>query len=129
MQAIFLRLLRRDNATLPVDHPESYLRRAAVNGAIDVVRARQDARSVPLEESPPDPVDTSGDRDTREAVRSALAKLSPRAAEIFALRFFEGYKNPEIARMLKISQVQVAVVVHRTRKQLQKELKSYLGGK
>jgi hypothetical protein len=31
--------------------------------------------------------------------------------------------------MLKISQVQVAVVVHRTRKQLQKELKSYLGGK
>ncbi len=129
MQAIFLRLLRRDNATLPVDNPESYLRRAAVNGAIDVVRARQDARSVPLEESPPDPVDTSGDRDTREAVRSALAKLSPRAAEIFALRFFEGYKNPEIARMLKISQVQVAVVVHRTRKQLQKELKSYLGGK
>jgi len=129
MQAIFLRLLRRDSATLPVDNPESYLRRAAVNGAIDVVRARQDARSVPLEESPPDPVDTSGDRDTREAVRSALAKLSPRAAEIFALRFFEGYKNPEIARMLKISQVQVAVVVHRTRKQLQKELKSYLGGK
>ena len=83
---------------------------------------------MPLEDSPP-PVAAADQRDTRDAVRVALSRLSPRAAEIFALRFFEGYKNPEIAKMLKISQVQVAVVVHRTRKQLQKELKPMLEGK
>lgn len=128
MQAIFLRLLRRDSASLPVDNPESYLRRAAVNGALDVVRSRQSAAAVPLEESPPHP-SGGDDRETRDALRVALSRLNPRAAEIFSLRFFEGYKNPEIAKMMKISQVQVAVVVHRIRKQLQKELKPYLGGK
>ena len=39
------------------------------------------------------------------------------------------WQNPEIAKILGISQMQVAVVVHRTRKQLQKELKPYLGGR
>lgn len=48
---------------------------------------------------------------------------------MFALRFFEGYSNAEIARMLGMSQVHVAVLLHRTRKQLQKEIRSYLGVK
>lgn len=127
MQAIFLRLLRRDAASLPVGNPDSYLRRAAVNGALDVIRSRHDSRNVPLDDSPPPAV--ADDSDTRDALRSALSRLNPRSAEIFALRFFEGYKNPEIAKMLGISQMQVAVAVHRTRKQLQKELKPYLGGR
>jgi RNA polymerase sigma factor (sigma-70 family) len=56
----------------------------------------------------------------------ALAQLKTRPAEIFALRFFEGFSNPQIARMLGISQVLVAVIVHRTRQQLRKELGAYL---
>jgi RNA polymerase sigma factor (sigma-70 family) len=47
-------------------------------------------------------------------------------AEIFALRFLEGFSNWEIAQTLKISQVRVAVIVHRTRLQLRKELRPYL---
>jgi len=44
-----------------------------------------------------------------------------------SLRFLEGFSNPQIARMLGISQVLVAVIVHRTRQQLRKELRPYLG--
>jgi DNA-directed RNA polymerase specialized sigma24 family protein len=43
------------------------------------------------------------------------------------LRFLEGFSNPQIARMLGISQVLVAVIVHRTRQQLRKKLGAYLG--
>ena len=126
LQAVFLRLLRRDRSAEPVDNPESYLRRAAINVALDTVRAREEARNVPLEEPPP----KSGDqREVRDCLRTALSKLNPRSAEIFALRFFEGYTNPEIARMVGMSQVHVGVSLHRTRKQLQKEVKSYMGGK
>jgi RNA polymerase sigma-70 factor (ECF subfamily) len=60
-----------------------------------------------------------------QALRRALAQLKPRPAEIFALRFLEGFSNPQIARMLGISQVLVAVIVHRTRQQLRKELGAY----
>jgi RNA polymerase sigma-70 factor (ECF subfamily) len=124
LQAVFLRLLRRDRSAEPLDNPESYLRRAAINASLDVVRSRQEASSVPLEESPPGPGDQ---RELRDGLRRALATLNARSAELFALRFFEGYSNPEIARMVGLSQVHVAVLLHRTRKQLQREVRSYLG--
>ena len=127
LQAVFLRLLRRDRSAEPLSNPESYLRRAAVNAALDVVRVRQEQAGVPLEDSPPGPQPGRDQRDLRDGLRRALAALSPRSAEIFALRFFEGHTNPEIARMLGMSQVHVAVLLHRTRKQLQKEIRSYLG--
>jgi RNA polymerase sigma factor (sigma-70 family) len=62
-------------------------------------------------------------------LRRSLSKLSPEAAEVFALRVFEGHSNREIARLLGMSQVAVAVTVHRARRRLQKEISSYLGGK
>ena len=59
--------------------------------------------------------------------RRALALLTPREAEIFALRFFEDQSNQEIARTLGMSQVHVAVILHRTRGRLQKDIRNYLG--
>jgi RNA polymerase sigma-70 factor, ECF subfamily len=121
LQAVFLRLLRRDRPADPLENPESYLRRASINVALDIVRARQEARSVPLE----DAVAGTGDQgELRDSLRRALAALNPRSAEVFALRFLEGYTNPEVARMLGMSQVHVAVLLHRVRKQLQNALRS-----
>ena len=80
---------------------------------------------VPLDEETPGtvPADTRG---LRQTLARAIAKLKPRPAEIFTLRFIEGLSNQEIARTLGISQVLVAVIVHRTRQQLRKELRPYL---
>jgi RNA polymerase sigma-70 factor (ECF subfamily) len=128
LQTVFLRLIGRDGAAPQVEHSEQYLRRAAVNAALDVVRGRRVFESAPLEDSLP----ARGEwerGELRECLRRSLARLSPQAAEIFALRFFEGYSNPEIARLLGVSQVRVAVTVHRTRRRLQKEIRSYMGGK
>jgi RNA polymerase sigma-70 factor (ECF subfamily) len=120
LQTVFLRLLKRER--LEIDNPESYLRRSAVNAALDVVRARQADNTLELERMP-----ASGSctelRDLRDTLRRALAKLPERTAEMFALRFFEGYTNPEIAKLMGISQIVVAVTVHRARKKLQDELK------
>jgi RNA polymerase sigma factor (sigma-70 family) len=63
----------------------------------------------------------------RQTLARAIAQLKPRPAEIFTLRFIEGLSNQEIAKMLGISQVLVAVIVHRTRQQLRKRLRPYLG--
>lgn len=127
LQVVFLRLLRRDGSTEALDNQESYLRRAAINASLDVIRSRQADRSVELtDELPPDA--TQNDMsELRQALGRAMAQLEPRRAEIFALRFLEGFTNPEIATILGISQVLVAVLVHRTRQQLRKALSSYLG--
>ena len=133
LQTVFLRLLRRGRNSDPLENPESYLRRAAINAALDVIRSRHANQTVPLPEdssglTPTEPVraDVSG---LRLALTRAMAQLKPRPAEIFALRFIEGLSNRQIAQSLGISQVLVAVIVHRTRQQLRKELRPYLGEK
>lgn len=130
LQTVFLRLLRRRSVAEGIENEESYLRRAAINAALDVIRARQSDRTIGLSEMPEEPAVPS-DGEVRPALRQALvralAKLKPQQAEVFALRFLEGLNNAQIAQTLGISQVFVAVIVYRTRQQLRKELSSYLG--
>ena len=131
LQTVFLRLLRRDQGGALLQQ-ESYLRRAAVNVALDVVRAGKVSKTIPIDDLPPGRSPATPTRRTepesRELqgqLRRALATLPAREAEIFALRFFEERSNQEIAGLLGISQVHVAVILHRTRRQLQKEIRSY----
>jgi RNA polymerase sigma-70 factor (ECF subfamily) len=93
------------------------------------LRSRKSSASVPLDDvAPHDSAFSSGlthSADLRMWLRQALAKLSARHAEMFALRYLEGYDNREIARMLETSQAVVAVTLHRARGQLQKEFRSF----
>ncbi len=135
LQTVFLRLLRQGWAAASVEHLESYLYRVAVNAALDLVRSRQESKSAPLEEVAPrlqqdsrlQPDRQQDSRELRAFLRQAIARLSPKAAEIFVLRYFEGYDNPQIAGILGISQTDVAVTLHRSRSRLQVEIRSFLG--
>lgn len=134
LQTVFLRLARRPPNADGVRGLESYLYRAAVNTALDIVRGRARKPDVPLDDSLPSaaPAD-SPDRvlaakEARKWLREALARLSGRSAEIFVLRFFEGKDNAEIARILGTTSSTVAVTLHRTRERLHREFQAQLGG-
>jgi RNA polymerase sigma-70 factor (ECF subfamily) len=137
LQTVFLRLLRRDSAAEAVGNMPSYLHRAAVNSALDLMRSRQTARSVPLEDAAPDLLENASfapDRvhssaETRKWLRGAVARLSPQAAEIFALRFFEGKENSEIAEIVGTTLGTVAVTLSRSRDRIEKEFRAYQGEK
>ena len=126
LQTVFLRLVRQTSQSDAMENKESYLRRAAINASLDVIRSRQSNPTVELVELPTHRNDGQI-TELLQALGRALSKLQPRAAEIFALRFIEGMSNVEIARMLGISQVLVAVTVYRTRQQLRKQLAKDLG--
>ncbi|HUA60970.1 MAG TPA: sigma-70 family RNA polymerase sigma factor [Verrucomicrobiae bacterium] len=136
LQTVFLRLMKRDRNADPVGNMASFLHRAAVNAALDLMRARQNIRNVPLDNlepvlaepahRSPDRVHTSG--EVREWLRGALARLNPRIAEMFMLRFFDGKENPEIAKLMNTTPGTVAVTLSRTRDRLEKEYQAYLGG-
>ena len=114
------------------EHAASYLHRAASNAALDVLRRRKAARSEALEDpghlhdASPGPEEQRRAAEVQARVRRALAELTPRAAEIFVLRYFDGYGNREIARLLNTSWSTVAVTLHRTRAKLRKDLKGDL---
>jgi len=136
LQTVFLRLVRGGDRSGDIAGMESYLYRAAVNTALDLVRSRQRNQGVPLEEAV-----TSGAADTRHApdrahsageirdwLRAAVARLSPMAGAAFALRFFEEKSNAEIAEILETSPGTVAVTLHRARSRIEREFKEDLEG-
>ena len=145
MQSVFLRLARRAEAPITGDAAVGYFYRSAVNAALDVVRSRQRAGWAPLDEAERTPgraAEALGSayrvddgefepererrlKQLRKALRQAISRLSPRSAEIFSLRYFEGFTNQQIAEMTGQSAGLVAVLLHRTRARLKKELSGY----
>ena len=136
MQTVFLRMMKRDRTADPVENMTSFLHRSAVNAALDLMRMRQNIRNIPLDELEPilaEPAHRSPERaqssgEIRDWLRGAMARLNPRIAEMFTMRFFEGKDNPEIARLLNTTPGTVAVTLSRTRDRLQKEYEAYLEG-
>jgi RNA polymerase sigma factor (sigma-70 family) len=126
-QGLFLRLA---SAERPVDNIGSYLHRAAINGALDLLRRRKSAATEPLElaadvasvswQSSPESAVAS--RQLGDALRTAIGELAPRPAEMFALRYFEELDNKEIAALMETSQAVVAVTLHNARATLKKRL-------
>ena len=135
LQTVFTRLLRREEQPDLSESAGSYLHRAAVNAALDLMRKRARSRSVDLEEVGDQiedsknlgPERAQGNRELAGRLRRAMAALSPRQAEIFSMRYLEGIGNVEISRMLGSSQTAIAVLLHRARHRLQKELGSLEG--
>jgi RNA polymerase sigma-70 factor (ECF subfamily) len=133
LQNVFLRLARTGDGPEPGGNLEGYLYRAAINTAVDLVRARRrQPTSGPDSEAAIERTASGagpGDEiELRGWLRQALVSLSPRQAEMFVLRYLEGYDNREIAQLLDTSRAVVAVSLFRARRQLQKELGALAGG-
>lgn len=135
LQTVFLRLARREGGSPLSDSLGGYLHRAAVNAGLDVIRSRQVRKTTPLDDVAPVLPDTGDDGpaqaqaagETVGLIRQALTKLSPKAAEMFSLRYFEGYGNHEIAGMLGASRSTVNVILHRSREKVKEELRQHVG--
>ena len=134
LQTVFMRLVRRTAESAPMDNVAAYLHRSAVNAALDLVRDRRDAKRADIEThahhlaSQDAPADTKQQaRELRDCIRRAIGRLAPRTGEVFALHYFEGYSNSQIAEMLDLSPGGVGVTLHRARTQLQQEISRFLG--
>ena len=116
MQTVFLRMM--NHAGTELSHSaEHYLRRAATNAAIDVLRKKHTQRETPLDLSPER---TSPAKDVllKESLRRSLAKLDPEDAQLFTLRNLDGFSYDELAAMFGIERGTVASRLHRIRQDL-----------
>lgn len=128
-QTVFLRLTGCDADGMK--NPGSYLYRAAINGALDLLRRRTVTAEEPLESADSlasDRNDESPDAGIARGelvrwLRLAIAELAPRAAEMFTLRYLEELDNREIARCMSTSQAVVAVTLHHARAQIKRRFR------
>jgi len=134
LQTVFLRLVKGKETYDLSQHPEAYLSRAAINASLDLMRSPSRAKSVGLgdvgsenlESRLQSPEAEHADRELQTLIRRAVAGLGKTAGEMFALRYYEGYDNQEIAKLLDTSQMVVGVVLHRARTKLRKEIGHFL---
>ena len=134
LQTIFLRLLKSQESPELGPNPEAYLSRAAINASLDLMRSRTRSKSIGLEDADAaafkstikSPEAEHVDRELQVLIREAVARLGTTAAEMFVLRYYEGYENHEIAKLLGTSHLVVGVVLHRARTKLRKEIGQYL---
>ncbi len=131
VQAIFLRMA---HSPMPdVANVESYLYRAAINGALDLLRKRARENAVELDDALPQQAHNGPERECeagelRAWLRQALAELDSKAAEMFVLRYVEQCDLGEIARALRTSRATVAVSLHRTRARLRNNFRTRMRG-
>ena len=134
LQTIFLRLVKSEEGHDLSQNPEAYLSRAAINASLDLMRSRSRSRSVGLDDANASAIESKTknpeaehvDRELQTLIREAVARLGTTAAEMFVLRYYEGYENHEIAKLLGTSHLVVGVVLHRARTKLRKEIGHYL---
>ena len=133
-QNVFLRIAQQGVCRSAIDNPDSYVYRAAINGALDLLRKRQRESAVPIDDaefmSNSVPIERAAEaRELVELLRSSLTRLSPRAAEMFVLRYVEDRDPAEIARLMETSRAVVAVMLHRTRARLRHEFQARTRGR
>jgi RNA polymerase sigma-70 factor (ECF subfamily) len=136
LQTVFLRLSRRAGNINLEPSPSSYLHRAAINASLDLMRQRARADSIPIDEVAPalaahsrhNPEMQSRNSEMRASLRKAIGKLGEKSGEMFALKYFEGFDNTEIAEMMGTSAMVVGVLLHRARTRVKKEMGDLLEG-
>ncbi len=137
LQSVFLRIARGQEAAAAAENPQAYFARAAINASLDLLRSRKRSKAIAFDDienrasvaafvSKHDPAKGQEDRELRELLGEALSRLGPTAAQMFALRYFEGFGNGDIANIMNTSPLVVGVTLHRARARLRKEIGKYL---
>src|SRR5436190_2264488 len=137
LQTVFLRVARGQEAAETAENAEAYFSRAAINASLDLLRSRKRSKAVALDDveeqasvaamvARDNPESHHEDRELRQLVRDAVAKLGATSGQMFTLRYFEGYANNDIAKIMNTSPLVVGVTLHRARARLRKEIGRYL---
>jgi RNA polymerase sigma factor (sigma-70 family) len=92
--------------------PRAWLFGIARHAALDELRRRKRVAALTIE-PPAAAEDVAELAARRQAVLSALGRLSARERELIALRYYAGLSNPELAAVVGVSATNAGTLVHR----------------
>ena len=101
--------------------PENYLRRAATNASIDLLRRRTTRAESPITDERGSP---AGENKAllKERLRRAMASLDEEDAQLFVLCYLEGLSYQELAEQFSMERGTVASRLFRIRAALKQEM-------
>jgi RNA polymerase sigma-70 factor (ECF subfamily) len=121
LQSVFLRIVDHGLSLDPMRQPAHYLRRAATNAAIDLLRKRAVLPEAGIEDWH---AAASNEKFlvAKDRLRRALASIPAQDAELFVLCYLEGYSYDELAEQFAVERSTIGSRLHRIRAVLQQYL-------
>jgi RNA polymerase sigma-70 factor, ECF subfamily len=131
VQTVFLKLLQRESWPEIRTNPGGYLYKAAVNAALDLLRARR-RRPVLVEpverfEIAAPTFDSHGLDELHQRLYAALDQLSPDARALLILRYMHKKSVAEIGKTLGVSRAVVSLRLFRSRARMRRLLEDFAG--
>lgn len=118
-QTVFLQYVLHDGAFESEEHEKAWLLRVTINACRDVLRSLFRARRAPEEELERLPADTG---EERREVLAAVLSLPEKYRDAVYLHYYEGYRAPEIAKLLGKNVNTVYTLLTRARERLRELL-------
>ena len=127
VQTALLKAYRRWRWVSRTDHPDAYVRRIVTTSFVDWKRRRASTETVGLvpERAGPDLADGVAERD---ALRRAMATLTPKQRAVLVLRHYEGLDDAAIAGLLRCGEATVRTHASRGTQRLRAALDVTIGG-
>jgi len=116
----------RRTAREPIQNPNQLQGHATDEGFLDDGHWKPDPAA--LHRWPDKPDKLLDQRQFWDSLAICLEKLPPRAAQIFTLREVDEVETEKICELLRITQTNLSVILHRTRKQLRDCLSTHYFG-
>lgn len=126
VQELYLKIFSGSKNMMDVRNPVAYGTTLLRNICIDRIRRRNAVRAEEIQEyivsdtSGPD--ETSACRDALKFLLQEMEKLPEKQSRALMMRAFEGLEYQEIAKRMRLSQVNVRVLISIARKQLKRRM-------
>lgn len=126
VQELYLKIFSGSKNMMDVRNPLAYGTTLLRNICIDRIRRRNAVRAEEIQEyivsdtSGPD--ETSACRDALKSLLQEMEKLPEKQSRALKMRAFEGLEYHEIAKRMRLSQVNVRVLISIARKQLKRRM-------
>lgn len=126
VQELYLKIFSGSKNMMDVRNPVAYGTTLLRNICIDRIRRRNAVRAEEIQEyivsdtSGPD--ETSACRDALKSLLQEMEKLPEKQSRALKMRAFEGLEYQEIAKRMRLSQVNVRVLISIARKQLKRRM-------
>jgi RNA polymerase sigma-70 factor (ECF subfamily) len=131
IQTLFLKFVQHELRSEVRKDPKGYLHRAAVHESLKVIRSRNRRNETDGVEELEIPEPRAGwvNDNVRNKLRDTFAELQPNTVEILILHYEHGYSDAEIANMRGQSRGKIAMILNRSRTQLQELMTNSNTGK
>lgn len=126
VQELYLKIFSGSKNTVDVRNPVAYGTTILRNICIDRIRRRNAVRAEEIQEyivsdtSGPD--ETFASSDVLKSLLQEMEKLPEKQSRALKMRAFEGLEYQEIAKRMRLSQVNVRVLISIARKQLKRRM-------